>query len=80
MATDGGVATAIARALVWDAAMPVDKLDVTVSEGRVTLRGEVQWQHQKDDDERVVRRLAGVVGVLNLIVVTEQARGERRSI
>jgi len=35
----------------------------------VTLKGEVEWQYQKADAERVVRRLAGVRGVTNLIMV-----------
>jgi osmotically-inducible protein OsmY len=35
----------------------------------VTLRGEVEWQYQREDAERVVRRLAGVKGVTNLITV-----------
>jgi osmotically-inducible protein OsmY len=35
----------------------------------VTLRGEVEWQYQKEDAERVVRRLSGVKGVSNLIIV-----------
>ena len=67
--TDADVAAAAVRALEWDAAVPVDKLDITVSKGWVTLRGEVEWQYQKQDAERVVRRLQGVRGVSNLIVV-----------
>jgi osmotically-inducible protein OsmY len=35
----------------------------------VTLRGEVEWQYQKDDAEKVVRRLTGVRGVINSINV-----------
>ena len=49
--------------------MPVEKLDVTVSKGWVTLKGEVEWQFQKQDAERVVRRLSRVKGVTNLITV-----------
>jgi osmotically-inducible protein OsmY len=67
--TDGDIAAAAVRALEWDAFVSVDKLDVTVSKGWVTLRGEVEWQFQKQDAERVVRRLSGVKGVTNLIVV-----------
>jgi len=67
--TDPDIAAAAVRALEWDAAIPVDKLDITVSKGWVTLRGEVEWQYQKQDAERVVRRLQGVRGVSNLIVV-----------
>ena len=35
----------------------------------MTLRGEVEWQYQRQDAERVVRRLTGVRGVTNLITV-----------
>lgn len=67
--TDTDIAAAAVRALEWDALLSVDKLDVTVSKGWVTLKGEVEWQFKKHDAERVVRRLAGVKGVTNLIVV-----------
>ena len=67
--TDADIAAAAVRALEWDAFVSVDKLDVTVSKGWVTLKGEVEWQFQKEDAERVVRRLSGVRGVTNLIVV-----------
>jgi osmotically-inducible protein OsmY len=67
--TDTDIAAAVVRALEWDAFVPIDKLDVTVSKGWVTLKGEVEWHYQKQDAERVVRRLSGVKGVTNLIVV-----------
>jgi osmotically-inducible protein OsmY len=66
---DADIAAAAVRALEWDAFVPVDKVDVTVSKGWVTLKGEVQWQFQREDAYRVVQRLAGVKGVTNLIVV-----------
>ena len=67
--TDADIAAAAVRALEWDVFVPVEKIDVTVSKGWVTLKGEVAWQYQKQDAERVVRRLAGVKGVNNLITV-----------
>jgi osmotically-inducible protein OsmY len=67
--TDADIAAAAVRALEWDAFVPIDKLDVTVSKGWVTLKGEVEWQFQKQDAEKVVRRLAGVKGVSNLITI-----------
>jgi osmotically-inducible protein OsmY len=67
--TDQDIAKAVARALEWDAFVPLEKLDVTVSKGWVTLKGEVEWNYQKQDAERVVRRLQGVKGVSNLIAV-----------
>jgi osmotically-inducible protein OsmY len=67
--TDAEIADAAVGALQWDALLDIDKLDVTVSKGWVTLKGEVQWYYEKDDAERVVRRLTGVKGVSNLITV-----------
>jgi len=67
--TDADIAAAAVRALEWDAFVPIEKLDVTVSKGWVTLKGEVEWQFQKEGAERVVRRLSGVRGVTNLIII-----------
>src|SRR5882762_8959443 len=67
--TDSDIAAAAIRALEWDAAIPVENVHVTVSKGWVTLKGQVEWQYQRQDAERVVRRLSGVKGVTNLITV-----------
>ena len=67
--TDADIAAAAVRALEWDASISIDNLDVTISKGWVTLKGSVEWQYQKNDAERVVRRLAGVKGVTNLITL-----------
>jgi osmotically-inducible protein OsmY len=67
--TDSDIAAAVTRALEWDAMVDIDKLDVTVSKGWVTLKGEVEWGFQRADAERVARRITGVRGVSNLITV-----------
>jgi osmotically-inducible protein OsmY len=67
--TDADLAAAVLNALKWDAAIPAGTLDVTVSKGWVTLKGEVEYAFQKRDAERAVQRLSGVKGVSNLIVV-----------
>ena len=67
--TDTDIAKAAVHALQWDASVPADKIQVTVSKGWVTLKGEVNWNFEKQDAERVVRRLTGVKGVSNLITV-----------
>ncbi len=67
--TDKDIAAAAVRALEWDAFVPIDRLDVTVSNGWVTIKGEVDWQFQKQDIDRVVRRLQGVKGVTNLVTL-----------
>lgn len=66
---DSDIAGAAQRALEWDALVPIEKIEITVSRGWVTLKGEVEWQYQKTEAERAVRRLSGVRGVTNLIVV-----------
>lgn len=67
--TDTDIAAASVRALEWDAFVPIERVKITVSKGWVTLEGEVEWQYQKDDAEKVVRRLTGVKGVSNLIMI-----------
>ena len=67
--TDADIAAAVTRALEWDAFVPIERLDVTVAKGWVTLSGEVDWHYQRQDAERVARRIAGVRGVTNLITV-----------
>ncbi len=59
--------------------MPLEKVKVTVSKGRVTLEGEVEWEYQKEDAERVVRRIAGVRGVTNRLVVPQKPNLRLRS-
>jgi len=71
--TDADIAAAAIKALEWDADVNVDNLDVTVSKGWVTMKGSVDWQFQKEDAERVVRRLTGVKGVSNLLTVQPRA-------
>jgi osmotically-inducible protein OsmY len=71
---DPDIAAAARRALEWDAFVPTEKVDVTVSHGWVSLQGEAEWQYQKRAAERAVRRLSGVRGVTNLITVRPRYR------
>jgi osmotically-inducible protein OsmY len=68
--SDEDIAAAAGRALVLDAVVPPDKVEVEISNGWVTLSGDVEWNYQKFDAERVVRRLTGVRGITNLIIVS----------
>jgi osmotically-inducible protein OsmY len=72
--TDEDIASAAVRALEWDALLPAGKIKVTVSKGWITLDGEVEWQFQREDAERTVRRLTGVRGVTNLISVRPKVK------
>jgi osmotically-inducible protein OsmY len=67
--TDLDLARAVTDALRWDAAIATGKIDVTVSHGWVTLKGEVDYGFQRRDAERAVQRLSGVKGVINLLTL-----------
>ena len=67
--TDSDLALAIVNAFKWDAVVPTDQLEVAVSHGYVTLKGQVDWYYQREAAGRVVQRLAGVKAVNNMIIV-----------
>jgi len=71
--TDVDLAEAIARALEMDSLVPDDRVKVSVSGGWVTLRGEVDWDYQRQEAQRLVGNLNGVKGVSNLITVRPSA-------
>jgi osmotically-inducible protein OsmY len=67
--SDEDIAVAATRALEWDTLVPTENVELTVSKGTVTLRGEVEWEFERQEAERAVRRLSGVRGVINAITV-----------
>lgn len=67
--TDADIAIAASRALEWDSFVPAERLDVTVANGWVMLRGEVEYGFQRRTAERELRRLRGVRGITNLVEV-----------
>jgi osmotically-inducible protein OsmY len=71
--TDSDLALAALYALKWDAAIQTDRLDVTVSHGYVTLKGEVEWPYQREAAERAIRRLAGIKGMTNWVTLAVHA-------
>lgn len=67
--TDTEIAQAAVAAIDWNAMLPADHITVTVTDGWLTLSGTVAWQFQKNAAARSVRNLAGVIGIINSIVV-----------
>ncbi len=57
------------KILEWDADIPAERIQVKVEHGYVTLTGDVDWNHQKAEAERVVHKLSGVTGIRNAVVV-----------
>jgi osmotically-inducible protein OsmY len=50
-----------------------ENIRLTVKSGWVTLEGEVEWQYQRQTAENAVRRIKGVKGVSNTIVLRPHA-------
>lgn len=67
--TDADIAAAALDALRWRPKIPADRLQVTVSDGWLTLEGDVDWWYQREEAACAVRGLAGVVGVSNQIAL-----------
>ena len=70
---DTDIATAAVNTLGWDVNVPKDRITVKVSNGYVTLEGEVEWQYQKDRARTLTQNLVGVRGVTNNITVKPKA-------
>jgi osmotically-inducible protein OsmY len=67
--TDTEIARAVRSALEWDAFVPDQRIRSNVTDGWVTLEGEVEVLREREDAAKVVRRLEGVKGVWNQITV-----------
>ena len=67
--TDEEIARAVRHTLEWDALVPDERIRSTVSQGWVTLEGDVDVWREREDAEKAVLQLAGVVGVINKITI-----------
>jgi osmotically-inducible protein OsmY len=67
--SDTEIARAVRDTLEWDVFIPDQQIRSTVSDGRVTLEGQVPRYSQRDEAENAVRDLAGVTAVINRIEV-----------
>ena len=66
---DADIARAVRWALEWDVRVPHERIQCSVSDGWVTLKGTVDGWHQREDAEHAVLNLAGVRGLVNEIQV-----------
>jgi osmotically-inducible protein OsmY len=66
---DDEIAQRAAKILEWDSSVPLGKIKVKVERGWITLSGDVEWQFQRQAAEDAVRKLSGVSGVTNTILV-----------
>jgi len=70
---DEDLAQRAVQMLDWSATVPKKAVQVQVQDGWVTLTGRVEWQYQKEEAYRSIRRLAGVAGIINTIEVAPKA-------
>jgi osmotically-inducible protein OsmY len=62
---DDEIAERALKIIGWDLHLPATSIYVKVDHGLVTLHGSVEKHFQRAEAERQVRRLSGVVGVIN---------------
>ena len=67
--SDSDLAQAVRQSLEWDASVPDERISSTVSDGWVTLEGNVDFWRQRQDAERAILQLEGVSGVVNKITL-----------
>jgi osmotically-inducible protein OsmY len=79
---DDQIAERALKLLDWDILVPKNAIRVKVQNGYVSLEGEVGWQFERRAVEENVRKLSGVVGVFNNIVIKPEteATDVRKSI
>jgi len=66
---DDDIAGRALSILRWNTVVPADSVMVKVQNGWITLTGQVNWDYQRRAAEAQVRRLSGVVGVMNSITI-----------
>ena len=73
---DSDIATAIAHVLENNVQIPEGRVHARVQNGWVTLEGEVDYEYQRREVERMVRQVRGVIDVIDTITIKPAARGE----
>jgi osmotically-inducible protein OsmY len=68
---DAEIRGAALQSLMLDSAIPSGALDVHVTDGWLTLKGEVDYQYQSDYAFDDVSKLFGIVGITNEIKVIQ---------
>lgn len=66
---DEVIASRCLEVMRWNTDTVADRMLIEVQQGWVTLEGEVDWQYQKEAAQDAVRRLSGVVGINNRLIV-----------
>ncbi len=71
--SDSQIAEAALNALEWSYSVPKG-LRVTVEKGWITLKGETEWDYQRNAAKDAISQLMGVCGVNNQITIKSKVR------
>lgn len=74
--SDTEIAKRVADIIAWDPLIPAKMINATVENGVVRLRGEVDWNYQKDLAAKEASKITGVIRVDNWIKVTPRVAAE----
>ncbi|MYM76321.1 BON domain-containing protein, partial [Duganella sp. FT134W] len=66
---DADIAREAASALRYQLPHSADAIQLVVDDGTLKLKGEVEWNYQRERAEQAVRRIRGVRQVLNQITL-----------
>lgn len=74
MHNDDEIAQRAIKILDWDTLLPRDSVRVQVEDGWVTLTGMLDWNYQRELAAEDVRKLGGVVDVINDIALRQPSQ------
>jgi osmotically-inducible protein OsmY len=69
---DQEIAQAILNQFRWNYSVPNDKIKIRVENGWVELKGEVEWEFQREAAKSSIQDLIGVKGISNKISLKEK--------
>lgn len=72
-ATDAEIAATAIETIQWLTTISSETLNIEVQNGWIHLGGTVQWSHQRDTLVDLLRRVPGVKGIRNQLVVKPDA-------
>lgn len=66
---DSDIAASVVHILEWNSTLASQHVQAKVSNGHVTLTGEVAWNYEREEAARAINHLLGVTSVVNRITV-----------
>lgn len=71
--SNADIATDVLNALKWDWEVPLDKIQVEVEDGWVTLNGVLEWNFQRESAQKAIKHLKGIKGITSKITIQSES-------